>query len=174
MAVPATHERTYVAWQNRALHFYLGARLLHRNELYLPAAYSATMALELFLKATLIYWDRSFDPLSVRHGMAKLTRMVRNKVCNAKDFAVPPYFYHEQRYLHVSRYPAEGKGVTIPAFFVEDLDRVFADIICLVPFQHNTQLKRALCGKDRSALLTLRHKNQQMRRLRKLLQVQAR
>ena len=160
------HEVDYVRWQNRAYRFYLGARVLHRNMLYTPAVYSAAMAIELLLKATLIYWDRSFNPLDAGHGMAKLARMVKNKACNANAFAVPEYFHFEQRYLTVSRYPSNGKGFLVPASFLQDLDRVFADLVLLVPFQHNTELKRALFGQDRSGLLCLRRENQQMRRLR--------
>ena len=170
----ATYEREYVAWQNRAHRFYLGARLLHRNELYAPAAYSAAIAIELLLKGTLAYWDRSIDPVDAGHGMAKLVRMVKNKASNSKGLMVPTYFYHEQRYLNVSRYPMNGKGIAMPPSFVEDLDRVFADLVLLVPFQHNTELKRALAGRNRSDLTALRQKNQQMNRLRTALQVSAR
>ena len=166
----ADHEIDYVRWQNRSCRFYLGARLLNRNELHAPAVYSAAIAIELLLKATLIYWDRSFNPKDGGHGMAKLMRMVSNKASNAKQFAVPAYFYHDQRYLTVSRYPTNGKGYIVPSSFTDDLDEVFANLVLLVPFQHNTELKRALSGKDRRGLLTLRYKNQQMRRLRLGLQ----
>lgn len=174
MSTIASYEREYVVWQNRAHRFYLGARLLHRNELYAPSAYSAAIAIELLLKGTLVYWDRSFNPLDAGHGIAKLTRMVKNKARNAKGLVVPTYFYHEQRYLSVTRYPTNGKGIGMPPSFVEDLDRVFADLALLVPFQHNTELKRALAGKNRSGLTALRHKNHQMKRLRAALQVPAR
>jgi HEPN domain-containing protein len=167
----ADHEIDYVRWQNRASRFYLGARLLHRNEMHAPAAYCSAISCELLLKATLIYWDRSFNPLNGGHGMAKLTRMVKNKAHNAKQFAMPAYFYHEKRYLTVSRYPTTGKGISIPSSFRDDLDKVFTDLILFVPFQHNTDLKRALSGKDRPSLLALRYKNQQMRRLRQALSV---
>ena len=162
----AEHELAYVAWQNRAYRFYLGARLLHRSKLYAPAAYSAAMAIELILKATLIFWDRSFIPTEGGHGIAKLARMVKNKAGRAASFEVPAYFYHEQRYLMVSRYPINGKGLLLPAEFLADLDQVFADIVLLVPFQHNTELRHSLTGREREALLHLRNGNRQMRRLR--------
>jgi HEPN domain-containing protein len=166
ISIISPHEVQYVVWQNRALRFYLGARILHRNVLYAPAAYSAAMATELLLKGTLIYWDRSFDPLDAGHSMAKLVRMVKNKARSAKALDVPAYFYKEKRFLNASRYPCDGKGIAIPASFLEDLDKVFADLILLVPFQFNTELKHALSGKNRSALLALRYKNKQMQRLR--------
>ena len=171
MSAIAPHELAYVAWQNRAFRFYLGARLLHRNELFAPAAYSAAMALELLLKATLSYCDQSFNSLEAGHGMAKLARMVRNKAPNAKGLVVPEYFYAGQRYLSVSRYPTNGKGIVVPASFLADLDHTFASLIFLVRFQHNTELKRALSGAKHSALLALRYKNAEMKQLRSYLGV---
>jgi HEPN domain-containing protein len=171
MSAVAPNELAYVAWQNRAFRFYLGARLLLRNELFAPAAYSATMALELLLKATLVYWDRSFNPLEAGHGMAKLARVVKNKARNAEGLVVPEYFYADQRYLSVSRYPTSGRGVVIPSSFLVDLDHTFVNLIVLVPFQHNTELKRALSGAKYSALTVLRYKNSEMKRLRKSLGV---
>jgi HEPN domain-containing protein len=165
----AAHEVDYVRWQNRAFRFYAGARLLARNELHAPAVYSAAIALELLLKATLIYWDRSFDPLDAGHGIAKLARMVRNKAKNAKHVLIPEYFYFEQRYLTVARYPSNGKGFSIPPSLLEDLDRVFTELVVLVPFQHNTELKRALAGRDPKSLSALRRANRQMRKLRQAL-----
>ncbi|MGH9551150.1 MAG: HEPN domain-containing protein, partial [Terriglobales bacterium] len=167
----AQHERDYVRWQNRAVRFYLAARLLHGNQLYAPAAYSAAIAIELLLKATLVYCDRSFDPLAAGHGMAKLCRMVRNKMHGAQSFTIPDYFYHEQRYLKTSRYPNGDNGLGIPAEFLVDLDRVFVELLPLVPFQHNTEIKRALRGKDKNMLLALRRRNPYMRRLRATLGV---
>ena len=166
MGAIAEHELAYVAWQNRAFRFYLGARLLHRSKLYAPAAYSAAMAIELILKATLVFLDRRFVPTEGGHGIAKLSRMVRNKARGKPGFEVPTYFYDEQRYLMVTRYPTNGKGVLIPASFVDDLDRVFVDVLLLVPFQHNTELRHSLTGRTRESLLHLRRGNRQMRRLR--------
>lgn len=165
----ATHERDYVAWQNRAFGFYLGARSLYNAELYAPAAYTASMALELLLKATLVYWDRTFVPTDGGHGMAKMTRMVKNKARGASSIEVAAYFYHEQRYLTVTRYPRKGKGLVIPEEFLDDLDKTFADLLLLVPFQHNTQLRRTLRERSRKSLVNLRRGNQQMRRLRRAL-----
>jgi HEPN domain-containing protein len=165
----AEYEVDYVRWQNRAFRFFVGARVLAQRELHAPAVYSAAISLELLLKATLIYWDRTFNPLDAGHGMAKLTRMVRNKAKNANHIQVPEYFYFEQRYLTVARYPSSGKGFLVPPSLLEDLDRVFAELVVLVPFQHNTELKRALAGVDRKALLALRKSNGQMRMLRQAL-----
>ena len=171
MSAVSPNGLAYVAWQNRAFRFCLGARLLHRNELFAPAAYSAAMALELLLKATLSYWDRTFDPMEAGPGMAKLARMVKNKARNAEGLLVPEYFYAEQRYLSVSRYPAGDKGVVIPGSFLIDLDHTFASLIVIVPFQHNTELRHALSGAKHSSLAALRYKNVEMKLLRNSLGV---
>ena len=167
------HEYRYVEWQNRATEFYVSARMLHAAEHYRAAAYSAAIAIELILKATLSYWVKGFSPEAASHGLAKLARMVRNKVPGSRELHVPEYFYFEQRYLTVSRYPKKGKGLGIPASMVADLDTLFAQAVQLVPFQHNTQLKSVLRGRNRATLNSLRRKNKQMRTLRTFLAVPA-
>jgi HEPN domain-containing protein len=173
LRMPSPHEVNYVIWQNRAVRFYLAARLLHRYGLAAPAAFSATQALEVLLKATLVYWDKSFQPEAAGHAIAKLTRTVRNKVRGAKEFDVPRYFFHEQRYHAVTRYPSGGKGLLLPASFLQDLDTAFATLVGFVPFQHNTELKRALAGRDAKTLAIIRHRNAAVRGLRKVLGVTA-
>lgn len=81
--MPTHTEVEYVRWQNRATRFYVGARLLYSNDMFAPAAYCASQAIELLLKATLVFWDRSFNPEAAGHAMAKLVRSVRNKARNA-------------------------------------------------------------------------------------------
>jgi len=162
-------EIAYVAWQNRATRFYVGARLLHTHEMFAPAAYCASQSIELLLKATLVFWDKSFQPEVAGHGMAKLVRTVRNKARDAKALAVPDYFFFEKRYQSVSRYPTGSKGLAIPASFIEDLDSVFAFLVALVPFQFNTELSRILSGKDKKSLAALRKGNAQLRVLRSTL-----
>lgn len=169
MNQPSKREVSYVIWQNRASRFYLAARLLYFNELYAPAAYAAAISIELLLKATLIYWDQSFIPKNVNHNVTKLLHITRNKVRGAKDFAIPNYFYFNQRYINLSRYPKDNGGLILPGSFRDDLDKVFIDLILFVPFQHNTELKRALSGGNRSALSALRYGNRQMQRLHRSL-----
>ena len=101
-------QRDYIIWQNRALDFYIAARLGIRNELYLSAAFSAQQSIETLLKDTLLYWDKSFSPESAGHAIKKQVKMLRNKVKHGADFSIPEYFYHEQRYQSVSRYPKQG------------------------------------------------------------------
>jgi len=165
------NELNYIAWQNRALRFYLGARLLSLNEQHSPAAFCSTQALESLIKATLVYWDKSFDPEAAGHKMKGMIKTIRNKVKNAKDFECPEYFYLDKRYQSVTRYPVNGKGVGIPASLLDDLDLIFYNLVKLVPFQFNSELKRALSGKNRKNLNILRRKNMQVKNLRKYLYV---
>ena len=167
----AEHELLYVAWQNRATRFYLAARTLSERQLHGPAAYCAHQAAELILKATLVYWDKSFRPRSANHNLQKLVRMIRNKVPGARQFAIPSYLSSEQRFLRVTRYPVNGQGVYVPVSLIGDLDSLFVDLVLTVPFQFNTQLKSAVFGRDRRGLIMLRRANGQLRRLRKYLRL---
>lgn len=170
--MPSNAEINYVVWQNRASGFYLAARLLHKHGVWAPAAFSATQAIELMLKATLVYWDKSFQPESAGHAIAKLVRSIKNKVPNAQKFEVPGYFSHEARYHTVSRYPsASKKGLLIPASMLYDLDSTILTLVSFVPFQHNTELKHILAGHDKKGLAILRHRNASIRSLRKVLGV---
>ncbi|MEX2516786.1 MAG: HEPN domain-containing protein [Gammaproteobacteria bacterium] len=164
-------ERKYIIWQNRAFRFYLAARLLYQKEQFSPAAFCAIQAIEALMKATLIYWDKSFNPESVSHRIAGMIKAIKNKAKNGNSFCCPEYFYRDKRFQSVTRYPANGKGVLIPNHFLEDLDSVFFRLIKLVPFQFNSELKHALSGKKRIDLKILRYKNRQMRALRVFLKV---
>ena len=95
----AANERAYVIWQNRAFRFYLGARLLFRHQQQAAAAYCAFQCLETLLKATLVYWDKSFAPTLAGHGLAPMLRAIRNKVPGAPKVSVPQYFVAGRRFL---------------------------------------------------------------------------
>ena len=164
-------ERKYIIWQNRAFRFYLAARLLYQNDLYSPAAFCALQAIETLLKATLIYWDKSFVPEEAGHKIASMIRSIKNKVKNGKKFYCPEYFYKEKRFQSITRYPTSRKGVLVPASFLRDLDKVFFDLITLVPFQFNSDLIHAISGKKNKDLRILRRNNLQIRKLRKYLNV---
>jgi len=164
-------QKRYIIWQNRAFQFYLAARLLYKNEQYSPAAFCSIQALESLMKGTLVYWDKSFNPKAANHSIASMLRTIKNKVKNYNAFVCPTYFYEDQRFQLVTRYPANGKGVLIPGSFLNDLDTAFSNLIMLVPFQFNSRLKHALSGKKKTDLNILRHKNNQVRALRKYLNV---
>jgi HEPN domain-containing protein len=165
------NEINYIVWQNRAFRFYLGSRLLYQKSLYSPAAFCSIQAIEALMKGTLVYWDKSFDPVAANHKIAGMIKSIKNKAKDAKSFHCPEYFYNENRYQSVSRYPANGKGLGIQASFLVDLDNAFYYLVSLVPFQFNSELKRVLSGKNKSELLILRRNNAQIRNLRKYLNV---
>jgi len=162
-------DRVYIVWQNRAFDFYVAARLCARSELFKPAAFMANQAIETMLKATLLYWDKSFVPQDSGHAIKKMLNILRKKVKGQSMFDIPEYFYFEQRYQSVSRYPKSGKVLVIPSTFIEDLDQIFVQLISMVPFQFNSNLVHTLRGKDWKKLVPLRRSNSQIPRLRKLL-----
>ena len=133
------NERNYIIWQNRSFRFYLASRLLHFNKLIGPCVFCGQQSLELLLKATLIYCDKSFQPKEAGHKIEKMLRTLKNKV-KAEHIKIPNYFYSEQRYQSIHRYPKERKLILKPARFLEDLDKWFKDLIILVPFQFNSEL----------------------------------
>ena len=161
------NERKYIIWQNRAYTFYLAARLLNMKGIYGPATFCAIQTIELLLKATLIYWDKSFKPEIAGHKISKMIKTIKNKVPNGKVIDIVPYFYSDKRYQSVSRYPAVGKGIGIPGTFINDLDNVFLKLVILVPFQFNSRLSQALQGYNKAELDILRKANNSMRALRR-------
>ena len=139
------NEVNYVIWQNRAFEFYVGARSLYSQQIIGPTVYCAVISIELLLKATLIFFDRSFVPNDAGHNIDKMQRILQNKGPRGVLIEIPQYFLHEDRYLSLSRYPRDnGSGIGVPSSFLEDLDSVFADLVCLVPFQYNTMLRRTI------------------------------
>jgi HEPN domain-containing protein len=167
MAAIQDHEREYIIWQNRAVDFYIGARALYLQDLSGPAAYCSVSAIELLLKASLVYFDRSFVPVDANHNIGKMLRILKNKGPKNTVFAIPEYFFFEQRYLSTSRYPGD-KGLLVPATFLHELDRVIATLIVLVPFQFNSKLVSILSGRKdyKKKLNSLKRRNKQMKTLR--------
>jgi len=157
------HQREYVIWQNRAVRFYLAARLLALSQLWPATAFCAQQALEDLLKATLVFHDKSFNPQHAGHKLTKMLRTLKNKVPNSQSVNVPPYFYHDNRFRLVTRYPVGHEMVGIPSSLLDDLDRSFVDLLVLVDFQFNTQLKSIIrSGKH---LKVLQRDNKQLARL---------
>jgi HEPN domain-containing protein len=157
------HQRDYVEWQNRAVRFYLAARLLALSQLWSATAFCAQQALEDLLKATLLFHDKSFDPECAGHKFTKILRALKNKVPNSQSVDVPQYSYHDNRFRLVTRYPVREKMVGIPSSLLDDLDRTFVDLLVLVDFQFNTELKGILRG--RKHLEALGKDNKQLARL---------
>lgn len=166
---PKERELQYIMWQNRSVPFYIAARLLYIHEQFRAAAFCSNQALESLVKGTLIYWDTSFNPEDANHKMAGMLKSVRNKVPGGSAFEIPSYFYKDKRYQSVSRYPSNGIGLEIPATFLEDIDTVFLNLICLVPFQFNSQLVHILRGDRSKDLSILGRRNKTIRKLRGIL-----
>jgi HEPN domain-containing protein len=167
--MPTSRERDYIIWQNRAVEFYLAARALHHGAMNRPACYCAVIAVELLLKATALFFDKSFVPEHSKHNMPQIFKVLANKGPTGPAIEVPDYFHFEQRYLEASRYPKEGQGLIVPATFLDDLDRTVAQLILLVPFQFNSILIRVLktgSKADRHRLRVLARSNRQMRAIR--------
>jgi len=161
-------EINYVIWQNRSFRFYLASRLLYANELYSPSAFCSIQAIETLMKATLVYWDRSFNPESMNHKIVGMINSIRNKVDKGKEFDCPKYFYMDKRFQSVTRYPDKNKGVMVPCTFLSDLDEMFCQLIEYVPFQFNTELSRTLLGKKKKNFDILKENNSQMERLNQI------
>ena len=162
-------DRAYIAWQNRAVSFYVAARTCFHKEFYGPAAFLSQQCVEQLMKATLIWWDSSFKPKSVNHNLRKMSQMIQEQISSQVDFIVPEYLC-DGKYQSRSRYPApSGQGYGIPDTLISDVDRLFADLVEMVTFQWNSELFRTLRKKKRykNWYVDLELNNVQMERLRK-------
>jgi len=72
-----------------------------------------------------------------------MLRALKQRVPGGDQVAIPAYF-RDRRYQSISRYPHPTSGLVVPATFIPDLDTVFTSLIGLVPFQHNTELRKTL------------------------------
>lgn len=166
---PTPGQLNYIRWQNRALRFYLGARVLYLRELYAPAAFCAQQALETLVKATILFHDPEWKPRSVRHDIGRALELLLRRVPGAAALHIPPYFYEDGRYQEVSRYPRAGDGLIVPDAFLPELDEAFATLLTLVPFHHNSGLVNLLSRGPRRELLHFSRHNRQARRIRHFL-----
>lgn len=160
----------HVGWLNRASEYYFAARLLYGIPLFGPAAFCGYHAVELMMKLALVQHDRSFNPRGTGHAISKMVRMVNNKARPDPRLSVPAYFYHEQRFLSVARYPRQGLGVLIPASFLDDLDRVFAELVRIIPIPGNTRFAAAVRSPSSSLGRILAMDNESIGILRQCVQ----
>lgn len=168
---PTDTERAYVVWQNRAFRFYLAGRLLHFNSIYGPACFCAQQAIELMLKATLLYWDKSFKPERAGHRFRPMLDALHNKGRGAETIVILEYFYAGGRYQSVSRYPSDKRPlIPIYASFLCDLDSVFCDLLRVVPFQFNSIFVNTLGDPDSDHCRTLERDNSRMAELSEFLE----
>ena len=157
----------YVIWQNRAVRFYRASRRLVFDRLFGPAAFTAYQALETLVKATLVYWDKTFVPEKAGHRLAGMLRAIENKVPSGRVDVVPRYFFADDLFRVVSRYPSSGLWIAIPPTFLDDLDSAVVGLVELVPFQFNSELSRILRGPRGTLRWIVTHRNTQSRRLQK-------
>ena len=138
-------DHNYIAWQNRAFEFYLAARICCDKGLYAPTAFLSQQCVEQLMKATLLWWEPTFDPKKDgRHDLRSMSQMIQEKVNGQANFSILDYFC-DGKYQTLSRYP-DGRGFGAPR--LEDVDKLFADLIEMVPFQFNSQLFRTLLHPD--------------------------
>ena len=140
----AEKDHDYIRWQNRAFWFYVAARTCFHKGFHAPAAFLSQQCVEQLVKATLIWWEPSFDPKKHGgHNLHKMEKMIREKVPDQAKFTIPGYLYAE--YQTLSRYPNDdGLGFIVPRTLLYDVDCLFVDLIEMVSFQWNSELFRTL------------------------------
>lgn len=160
-------DHTYIIWQNRAFDFYIAARACFHKGFLGPAAFLSQQCVEQLVKATLIWLDPSFEPKSVSHNLIKMSQMIREKVPSQNDFTVPEYICN---YQSLPRYPDPfSRGYPVPSTLISEVDCLFADLVEMVAFQHNSYLIRTLMKKQNYNIyyIDLELNNEQLDRLRK-------
>ncbi len=144
----AEKDINYIRWQNRSFWFYLAARTCGNKGFYAPAAFLSQQCVEQLVKATLIWWEPSFDPKKHGgHDLHKMEKMIREKVSDQDSFTIPEYLC-DGRYQSLSRYPADGRGFGVPLTLISDVDWCFAALIEMVPFQCGSELFWTLLSSD--------------------------
>jgi HEPN domain-containing protein len=170
-----------LVWQNRAYRFYIASRSLTLSGPLItnsPRLFLGYQAIESALKSTLVFWDKSFDPISSGHSTNKMLKTYKNKV--PKEYRIldslPDCFTWTERYQSLTRYPRKDMFfLPVISNYLEILDPCFSEIIRSVP---NTQWKPELCGtlkgKNIKELNCLRRRNSEMRNLRKHFNIKLR
>ena len=76
--------------------------------------------------------------------LGKMLERIKDKIPGPCKFTVPAYLC-DGKYQSLSRYPdPDGRGYGVPGVLLTDLDKIFTDLIEIVPFQHNSELVRTL------------------------------
>ena len=163
-------------WVNRSLRFYLPAReLFLRNY---SAYYSAITILgfqsvESALKASLVLWDKSFDPIKCGHNTKKMFRIYQNKVPEDMRFLdrLHPYFEDYKRYQEHPRYPRRDIALLhVDPCYLDKLDLAYRGFVCAVPRTFwMTELEPILSGEALFKLKVFRRRNRQIRAVRRIL-----
>lgn len=151
-----------IIWSNRSLRFYLPARelFLRGNQVYNSAImFLGFQAVESALKAALVLWDKSFDPIICGHNTKKMFRIYKNKVPKDLQFtcSLHQYFEDFQRYQELPRYPKKEMAfLPVDPSYLDLLDYTFCGLACAIPRTFwATELEAALSGKHSSKLTAI-------------------
>ena len=165
-----------IKWVNRSLRFYLPAReLFFRNysAYYSAIAFLGFQSVESALKASLVLWDKSFDPKKGGHNTKKMFRIYQNKVPEDLRFVdqLDPYFSDYKRYQEHPRYPRRDIALLyVDPYYLDKLDFAFCGFVCAVPRTFwMPELEPVLSGEDLFKLKVFRRRNSQMRAVRRRL-----
>lgn len=166
-----TPEVAYRYWQNHATPFYLAARILVKNDFTREAAaFCANQAIESLIKGALEYNKRKNQIGHLTKSDNKL-REEFSKIQNMKNINIPNYF---DDYYEPSRYPysykatrGSGLRITLPDF-INDLDRIFFEIINKIPDKKPTRLYYLLTQNN----LDLSENNKYYSQLKQIYKIQ--
>jgi HEPN domain-containing protein len=159
-------KKEYLSWQNSAVIFYISARLLWLKKIHMSAIFLAIQALENLLKSTLLCYVKDYNPLSSGHNLKKMTNILKNQVKNAKNCNMPSYFYKEM-YSIGTRYPDKYAAIYFGGNLINDLDRVFLDLMKLAP--QISFLNRILKEKNSNEYKIIKEKNLVIKKLESLV-----
>lgn len=161
----------YIRWQNRAFRFYVAARCCYRKSFYAPASFLCFQSVELLQKATLLWYDPSFEPKRASHDLESMEETIRKQVPGQNCFKLPAYLF-DKSYQETSRYPLpSGEGICLPEDFISKLDTAFTNLIEMVDigFSNQSELHRTLQNPQiyPQNFEELQRNNQELERLRK-------
>ena len=161
----------YIRWQNRAFRFYVAARCCYRKTFYAPASFLCYQSVELLQKATLLWYDPSFNPKRSNHKLKSMEEKIRQQVPGQNCFKLPAYLFNKL-YQETSRYPhPSGKGFSLPENFMCELDAAFTNLIEMVDtgFSNLSELHRTLQNPQTfpQNYEELQWNNQELERLRR-------
>ena len=128
-----------IIWLNRSLRFYLPAReICYRDYRAYNSAimFLGFQSVESALKASLVLWDKSFDPIKCGHNTKKLFRIYQNKVPEDLRFVdqLHRYFEDFRRYQELPRYPNKHMAfLPVDPSYLDYLDFAFCGFACAIP-----------------------------------------
>ena len=165
-----------IKWYNRVLDFYLATR-----ELWLcdyrryrgVILFLGFQSVESALKASLLYWDKSFNPKEYGHNTEDMFCKYQVKVPKEYRFVdkLDPYFEDYLYYQILSRYPIKGKNPpSIDPSYIEKLDYAFCGFVFAIPISPWLKVfDKILSGEDPSKSEVFEKNNKQICKVRQRL-----